>query len=193
MSPTRILASARATVGASASRVRVQWAGLRVRRSRVGGSVGGVRHLYGQIRIARPVEVVFDFIADSRNEPRYNPDMRTVTLLTGEPIGPGTRFQAHMGRSGLQLLVTLTGFDRPHRLDSTTTSTLMDTTGGLRFTADGPSATVMSWDWQVQPKGWLRLLGPAFIPIGQRMERRIWTAARNALHTGADPGPDTPA
>ena len=49
----------------------------------------------------------------------------------------------------------------------------------------------MSWDWQVQPKGWLRLLGPLFTPIGRRMEQRIWTAARDALHTGTTHLPGT--
>ncbi len=138
-------------------------------------------HISGQIRIARAVEDVFDFIADSRNEPRYNSDMRSVTLLTEEPSGPGTRFRATMGRSGTALLVTLTRFERPRLLGSTTTSTLMDTAGTLRFTADGEAATILAWDWQVQPKGWLRLLGPLFGPIGHRMERRIWTAARDRL------------
>jgi hypothetical protein len=59
-----------------------------------------VAQLTDRIRIERPVEVVFDFIADSRSEPTYNPDMRSVTLLTGEPMGTGTRFRATMGRGG---------------------------------------------------------------------------------------------
>lgn len=127
------------------------------------------------------MEVVFDFIADSRNEPAYNPDMRSVTLLTGEPIGAGSRFRAIMGRGGMELLVTLTGFDRPHVLGSQTTSTLLDTHGTLTFTPDGPNSTIMAWDWQVTPRLWLRLLGPVFGPVGRRMERRIWTAARDTL------------
>jgi hypothetical protein len=146
-----------------------------------------VTHISGSIQIARPVGDVFDFIADSRNEPRYNPAMRSVSVLTEEPIGRNTRFRAIMGRSGMELLVTLAEFERPHLLGSTTTSTLMDTAGTLRFTADGPMATTMAWDWQVQPKGWLRLLGPLFGPIGHRMERRIWTAARASLE---GPAPD---
>jgi hypothetical protein len=39
----------------------------------------------------------------------------------------------------------------------------------------------MAWDWQVTAKGWLRLRGPALGPIGARMERRIWTAAKRTL------------
>jgi hypothetical protein len=34
--------------------------------------------------------------------------------------------------------------------------------------------TVMGWDWLVRPKGWMRLLGPLFGPLGGLMERRIW-------------------
>ena len=36
----------------------------------------------------------------------------------------------------------------------------------------------MSWDWQVHPKGWMRMLGPLFEPLGIRMERRIWTSLK---------------
>ena len=32
--------------------------------------------------IARPVEEVFDFVADERNEPRYNPRMLRAEKLT---------------------------------------------------------------------------------------------------------------
>jgi uncharacterized membrane protein len=43
----------------------------------------------GQILIGRPVEEVFDFVADSRNEPQYNPAMTSVELLTALPVGRG--------------------------------------------------------------------------------------------------------
>jgi len=37
--------------------------------------------------IARPVEDLFDSVADKRNEPRYNPHMRRAEKLTPGPIG----------------------------------------------------------------------------------------------------------
>ncbi len=83
----------------------------------------------GEILTGRPVEEVFDFVADSRNEPQYNPAMAGVELLTPLPIGLGTRFRARMGRAGTQMLVELTEFDRPHRLGSRTTSSMMQTPG----------------------------------------------------------------
>lgn len=43
----------------------------------------------GEIVIGRPVGEVFDFVADSRNEPSFNPAMTSVELLTPLPIGRG--------------------------------------------------------------------------------------------------------
>jgi hypothetical protein len=139
-----------------------------------------VAHITGHLRITAPIEQVFDTAADSRNEPAFNPAMRDIELLTPPPVGLGTRFSARMGTAGMQMLVELTEFDRPHRLGSRTTSSMMETSGALTFAAEG-SGTVMGWDWQVRPKGWLRALGPLAGPLGGRMERRIWTGLKHML------------
>ena len=139
-------------------------------------------HITGHVRIAASVEQVFDTVADSRKEPSFNPAMAGVELLTPLPIGLGTRFRVRMGRAGTEMLVELTAFDRPHRLGSRTTSSMMETSGALTFAAEG-EGTVMGWDWQVHPKGWMRMLGPLFGPLGDRMERRIWTE----LNTSSKP------
>lgn len=140
-------------------------------------------HVTGSILIAAPVELVFDTVADSRLEPSYNPAMTEVELLTGEPIGLGTRFRARMGDAGLEMLVELTEFDRPHRLGSRTTSSMMETSGTLTCTPESGS-TRLSWDWQLHPSGWFRMLGPLVGPLGHRMERKIWTALKHKLEAG---------
>lgn len=136
-------------------------------------------HITGQLRIAASPELVFDTAADSRNEPSFNPAMTRVELQTPGPIGLGTRFRARMGQ-GLDMMVELTEFDRPHRLGSTTTSSMMETSGTLTFTPDR-DATVMAWDWQLRPKGWFRLLGPLVAPLGRRLELKIWSGLKRTL------------
>ena len=46
-----------------------------------------------------------------------------------------------------------------------------------------------TWNWQVQPKGWLRALGPLFGPIGNRVERGIWTGLKRHLEDAAPKSP----
>ena len=44
----------------------------------------------GEIVIDRPVEVVFDYVADQSNEPQYNPRMVRAEKITPGPVGKGT-------------------------------------------------------------------------------------------------------
>ena len=44
----------------------------------------------GEIVINRPVEEVFDVVADERNEPRYNPRMLRAEKLSPGPVGLGS-------------------------------------------------------------------------------------------------------
>jgi hypothetical protein len=65
---------------------------------------------------------------------------------------------------------------------------MMQTSGTLTF-APEDNDTVMSWDWQVHLKGWLRVLGPLSGLLGGRMERRIWTGLKHRLEDDASAHP----
>jgi hypothetical protein len=81
-------------------------------------------NIIGSIYIDRPPEVVFDFVADERNEPLYNPKMTAVSVLTEESIGVGSRFEATLMARGRPITMTVefTEFVRPRRLASVTTT-----------------------------------------------------------------------
>ncbi len=138
----------------------------------------------GEIIIHRPVEEVFDFVADERNEPRYNPHMLSVELTSAGPIGLGSRFRAELktGRRTMQMTIEFTGFDRPRRLASSTHSSMMDTVGALTFdlTAKG---TRMRWSWDVHPRGALRLMPVIVRLVGRRQERHIWGNLKRLLES----------
>jgi len=93
----------------------------------------GTARIEGKIIINRPVDAVFDFVADERNEPRFNPQMRRVEQISPGPIGQGTRFRAEttsMGRS-VEMVIEFTAYDRPGRLSSFTRMSAMDIRGTL--------------------------------------------------------------
>ena len=51
-------------------------------------------HVEGEMIIMRPVEEVFDFVADEPNEPAYNRRMVRTEKISPGAIGAGARFRA---------------------------------------------------------------------------------------------------
>ena len=142
----------------------------------------------GEILIGRPVDVVFDYVADQSNEPQYNPRMVRAEKITPGPVGKGTQFRsavASMGRTA-EMLIECTGYDRPALLASTTTMAQADFSDLLTF-EPAAAGTRMRWSGQVRPKGAFRLLGPVITWLGMRQEQRIWASLK--LHLEAAPQP----
>jgi Polyketide cyclase / dehydrase and lipid transport len=138
----------------------------------------------GEILIGRAVDVVFDFVADQRNETQYNPRMVRADKITGGPVGKGTVLRSattSMGRTA-DMRIELTGYDRPARLASSTTMSQADMAGTLTF-EPVPAGTRMHWTWDVRPKGAFRLLAPLIGWLGRRQERAIWTGMKRYLET----------
>lgn len=141
-----------------------------------------VAHVEGEIIILRPVEEVFDFVADERNEPRYNRRMVRAEKISSAPIGLGARFRAELETAGhtLPMDIEFTGYDRPRRLASATRSTMMTTDGSLSFTPVA-GGTLMRWSWDVRLRGLLRLMSPLVGRLGRRQEREIWGNLKRLL------------
>ena len=152
----------------------------------------------GEIVIGRPVDVVFDSVADQSNEPRFNPQMVRAEKITPGPVGTGTRFRSAVASRGhpTEMLIECTGYDRPKLFATTTTMNQADISYTLRF-EPAPAGTRMRWSGRVRPKGAVRLLGPLITWLGRRQEQRIWAALKRHLEaTPAGPlrpGPAPPA
>lgn len=143
----------------------------------------------GEIMIGRPVEVVFDYVADQTNEPLYNPNMVRAEKVTAGPIGKGTRFRSavrSVGRTA-EMIIECTGYDRPRLLTSTTTMKQAEFEYTLTFDPVG-AGTRMRWSGQVRPKGTFRLLGPLITWIGVRQENRIWASLKRHLESAPAAG-----
>jgi polyketide cyclase/dehydrase/lipid transport protein len=136
----------------------------------------------GEIVIGRPVDVVFDYVADQSNEPQYNPQMVRADKITAGPVGAGTRFRSAVASRGraAEMLIEITGYDRPHRLTSATTMRQAAISYTLTFEPAG-SGTRMRWSGQVRPKGAVKLLGPLIAWMGRHQEQRIWAGLKQHL------------
>jgi len=143
----------------------------------------------GEIMIRRPVEDVFDYVADERHEPNFNTRMSHVELLTPEPIGVGSRFAIEMTMMGrpFNMTVEFTAFERPSLLGSKSRSLPQGgkgrpllTSGKLTFEPVS-EGTRMRWSWQVETPGAMKLLAPLVARMGRRQERRVWTSLKRLL------------
>lgn len=150
------------------------------------GKMGvGMARVEGEIIFDQPVEEVFGFVADERNEPRYNPRMLLAEQISEGPIGLGTRFQTELKtmRRRMSMTVEFTGYERPRRLASKTSSLGMETEGAITF-EPVPGGTLMRWSWDVRPRDVLRLMAPIVGVIGRRQEERIWGNPKCLLESG---------
>jgi uncharacterized protein YndB with AHSA1/START domain len=144
----------------------------------------------GEIAIDRPVDEVFDFVADERNEPRYNPRILRVHKLTPGPLGQGTRFRAETTAMGRRagIAIQYTAYQRPRRLESSIYMSAADIQGTLTF---DPAAgrTRMTWSWDMRLRGLFRLLAPIIARSGRRQEQATWASLKQFLEGQLDRAP----
>jgi uncharacterized protein YndB with AHSA1/START domain len=136
----------------------------------------------GTTLVERPVEEVFDFVADERNEPKYNPQMLHVGKVTPGAVRVGTQWRAVMESRDrlLELDIEVTEFDRPHTIGSTTRMDSAEIRGRVTFEPD-PAGTRLSWSWDLRPRGLMRLAGPLLARVGRQQEAEIWAGLKRTL------------
>jgi hypothetical protein len=143
----------------------------------------------GRTVFDRSAEDLFDILADPRNEPLYNPLILTAEKTTAEPIGVGTRFVQRarsFGRVG-NVDIEVVSYARPEHLGFAIKSAGMDVRGEQTFSAE-PSGCLVTWTWDLRPRGPWRLLGPLFGLAGRRLEHRVWREMKayvDTIGTGA--------
>lgn len=139
-------------------------------------------HMNGEVIINRPLATVFDFVADARNEPRYNPHILRAEKISSGPIGLGTRFRnetASMGRT-TEWTIEIISYERPRQLSTFLRSSAMDIQGAMTFDYSG-AGTRMQWSWVLKPRGVFKLFAPLIGRLGHRLEDRNWQNMKNYL------------
>jgi hypothetical protein len=142
--------------------------------------------VHGTLDIERPREDVFDTVADERN--LYDPNVLHAEQLTDGPVGVGTRFRSVVRgrRAPVETVVTITGYDRPRRLRTTTSARGLEIASDMAFAAL-PDGTRVRWTCDVRPHGALRLLGPLLRIVAGRQTAAVWEALRTTLERAPAP------
>jgi len=133
----------------------------------------------GETTIARPIEDVFDYVADPRNEPSWLPGAKSVEKVDDGPVGVGAVFVGQYAGAG-RVEVEIVALDRPHRVTHRGRSRLLDFDDAVELTetAGGTHlrATMIS-----TPKGALRLAAPFMAGTTRRRFASNWDHLRRAL------------
>ncbi|MDP8946816.1 MAG: SRPBCC family protein, partial [Actinomycetota bacterium] len=93
---------------------------IKKRAERASGALGTSQRFQRETVIERPVEEVFDFATDARNEPRYNPRIPNVEKPTAGPMGRCKHFVLVSKAMGRPMAVEyeITAYERPRRMTS---------------------------------------------------------------------------
>ena len=142
----------------------------------------------GEVLIFRPRGAVFDFVADERHEPAFNPRMANVELVSGEPLGTGSRMSA----TASSFAARNRHDDRVHDIRAPESAGLPDDDGlddhrRRAYVRRGPWRHTSAWSWDVRPTGFMRLLGPIVTRIGKRQEAQCWEGLKRDLETEEHP------
>ena len=124
-----------------------------------------------QTRIERPVEEVFDYVADLDHEPEWNPDASNVVRISPGPVGLGTVWEEDFARVG-HYVTTIDAYDRPSVLSFDARNPRTDAHVRFEFTPDGDDATVVSCALELTMKGVMRVIEPLLGPMIRKQVER---------------------
>ena len=137
----------------------------------------------GTTTIARPIEDVFDFLSDARNEPQWLPGAESVELTSSEPVDLGSTFVGRYAGAG-RVELELVEFERPYRVTFRAHSKIVDFDDVVEL-FEGAEGTRLDATLTAKPLGAMRLAGPL---MGRTLRRRFeanWDHLRQALEATA--------
>jgi uncharacterized protein YndB with AHSA1/START domain len=131
--------------------------------------------------IGRSPEVVFDLLADARNEVEWNNWARRVEKVSDGPVGLGTRFRANIKNMG-QIEFELSEYDRPNRLQQHASQGSGESWHTYQLDAV-PGGTRVSQRANFEPRGTMRFLAPLMQPMMRRHLHQMERGLRQRLES----------
>ena len=137
----------------------------------------------GSVQIDAPIEAVFDYLADARNEPQWLPGAQEVGKTSDGPVGLGTRFEGVYARAG-RVALELVEFVPPTRVTFRARVKIADFDDAVTLT-ERDGGTALSARMEAGPRGAMKLFAP---PMARTMRRQFetdWMHLKEALERDA--------
>ena len=132
-------------------------------------------------RIDRPVEEVFDYVADLAHEPEWNPDASNIVRKTTGEVGLGTTWEEDYKRVG-HYVTRIDRYERPSELAFDAKNPRTDAYVTFHFARAGETATDISCTVDLAMKGFMRVLEPLLAGmIRNQIETKRPQTLRRAL------------
>jgi uncharacterized protein YndB with AHSA1/START domain len=135
------------------------------------------------LTVEKPITEVFDKLADSRDEVKWNSQVTKCELKTPEPIRQGSVFEQVNRRN--EFTATITTYDKPNVLVYTVSGKQLDIVGTMNFTSVSANSTRLQGDFDFQPKGFMKLMAPLFAPAIRKDFPKQFNNFKNFCEQGA--------
>jgi Polyketide cyclase / dehydrase and lipid transport len=131
------------------------------------------------VQVPAPVDDVFEFLADLRNESQWNPRVVSIEKLTPGAVRTGTRFSGRYQGIGV-LDTVLVGCDRPSSIGFRSEGPRVRIDGAFTLSpvADGTDVSLQA---DLEPRGALRLVAPFMAPLFRSQNRKAAARLQAAL------------
>lgn len=138
------------------------------------------------IKIARPIEEVFEFVSDARNRPGWDESVDSEELTSPEPVGAGSTVRTRMRSMGrdYELNWEIVEHDPPTGQRIESTSGPFSTTLLYDLSPDGDDGTLVRFSVTGRPTGALRLMQPLIARNTQRNLDQAFPRLKELLEGG---------
>lgn len=134
----------------------------------------------GTTVIARPGDVVFDYVADPANDANWRTGVKESGWQSDDPVGPGSL--GYTLASGQRVEWRIFSYVPGESADWDLTSGPIRGRGGYHVSpVEGGTEFTLVAD--VEPTNWLRFLGPLFAWIGRRQNQKDVEKLRDILES----------
>jgi uncharacterized membrane protein len=138
------------------------------------------------IRIARPIDDVFTYVADARNRPQWDQSVDSEELTSPEPIGVGSTIRTRMKSMGKQYEYQwrVTEHDPPNRMVVESTSGPFPTTLLFEFAGEEGHTDVAA-SVTGRPAGLMRVFQPMIARTTQQNLDRAYPRLKELLEASS--------